>query len=115
MHQHVERFRSSCFRQVVALNDSFVSLRTANYIIGFNGKQFLKNVGSAISLERPHLHFSKTLTSELCLSTQRLLSNKRVRSDRTSVHLVVHHVYQLDHVNDTYGSFLVKTLSGFSV
>src|SRR5690606_21044692 len=62
-------------------------------------------------LKSPNLHFSKTLTSKLCFTTERLLRNERVGSYGTGVHLVVHHVSQFQHVNNTYRGRLVKTLT----
>ena len=35
--------------------------------------------------KRPNFHFSETLTTELCLTTKRLLSNKGVRTDKAGL------------------------------
>ena len=72
-------------------------------------------MGSAECLERPNLHFSETLTSELSLTAQWLLRNERVRTDATRVHLVFHHVAQLQHVRNTYSCQLVERLTCSSI
>ena len=62
----------------------------------------------AVSFERPHFHFSKTLAAELRLPSQRLLGDQGVRSDRSCVNLVVHQVRQLEHVDDPDRYLLVE-------
>ena len=81
MEQHVKRLGDTCLRHRLTLDDSLVSLATSVDIITLDGEDFLKDVGCAECLERPNLHLSETLTTELSLTTERLLGNKRVRPD----------------------------------
>ena len=66
-------------------------------------------------LDCPDLHLSETLTTELCLTTKWLLSDERVRTDRTSVHLVLYHVTELQEVCDTDCSRLVEHLTCLTI
>src|SRR5262249_20764646 len=91
-NQYVERLRHARFNGGLALHDGFVDLGPAKHIVGLCREQFLQNVCRAIGLERPDLHFSETLATELSFSTQRLLGDQRIRSDRASVNLVIHQV-----------------------
>ena len=52
-------------------------------------------------LKGPNLHLTKTLSTELCLTTERLLGNQTVRADRAGVHLILNHVTELEEVSDT--------------
>lgn len=54
-------------------------------------------------LPAPTLPSPETLTTELCLTTQRLLSNQAIRTGGTRVHLVVDQVVQFQHVHVTNG------------
>ena len=58
-----------------------------------------------------YLHLSETLSTELRLTTKRLLGNQRVRTDRTGMHLVFNHVSELKHVNHAYCCRLVETVA----
>ena len=40
------------------------------------GEQLLEDVRRAVSFQRPHFHFSKSLSAELRLATERLLRNQ---------------------------------------
>ena len=80
MDKHVERFGYSWSRHIVALYDSFVSLRPACHIVGFHCKNLLQDVRSTEGLQCPYFHFSETLSAELSLTAKRLLGNQRVRS-----------------------------------
>ena len=51
-------------------------------------------------MQRPAFHFPETLTTELRLTTQWLLRDKAVRSDRTGVDLVINKVMQFQHIDD---------------
>src|SRR5690606_15008114 len=62
-----------------------------------------------------HFHFPETLSTKLRLSAQRLLGDKRVRTDGARVHLVVDKVTELQHVGNAYGYRLIESLSGESV
>ena len=74
--QYVEGLRHARFHTVIAIHDVFVHLGTAVYIVGLDGKHFLQCVRGAISFQRPHFHLTEALTTELSLTTQRLLSNR---------------------------------------
>ncbi len=63
----------------------------------------MQRVGRAICLKRPNFHLTKALTTELGLTTQRLLGNQAVRAGRTRVDFVVHKVVQFQQVFDTHG------------
>src|ERR1700761_9440839 len=115
MHQHVEGFRYTRPRDIVTLDNGLIGLGTTDDIVGFQGQKFLKNVRSTIRLECPYFHFTKTLATELRLTTQRLLRDQAIRSNRTRVHLIVDHVVQLDDIDDTYRGFLVKPFAGFAI
>src|SRR3989344_9075466 len=60
--------------------------------------------------ECPDFHFSKSLTSTLGFSTQRLLGDEGVRPNRTHVDLVFHHVVELQYVHVADSRFLFKSL-----
>src|SRR3989344_3124319 len=72
-------------------------------------------MGGAVTLKSPDFHFSKSLASELGFSSQRLLSDKRVRSDRTHVNLILNHVDQFHKVSYSDGAFLGKGQTSFAV
>lgn len=75
-----------------ALNDVFVHLRTTIDVVGLDRKHFLQHVCGTVGFECPHFHFAETLTAELGFTAQRLLSNKRIRTRRTSMHFVIDQV-----------------------
>src|ERR1700735_886215 len=81
--QYVERFRDAGLDGCFALDDGLVDLGTAIDVIGLGSQQLLQDVGSTVCFERPHFHLTETLPTELRLATQRLLRDKRIRSDRT--------------------------------
>src|SRR5688572_10043999 len=66
-------------------------------------------------LQCPYFHLTKTLTTELCFTTKRLLRDKTVRSDRTGMHLIINHMVKFDHINNSHGCFLVETVSRFAI
>ena len=64
----------------------------------------------------PHpVNDAEALPSELRLSSQRLLSDKRVRSDGTHVYLVFHHVVQFQDVHITHCNWLLKFFTSSAV
>src|SRR5690348_7656404 len=85
VHQYVERFRDIWSAHVLAFHDSFVCLRATDHVIGLDRKDLLEDVRRTECLDRPNLHFSEALSTKLCFTTQRLLRDERVRSDRTCV------------------------------
>ena len=74
--EHLEGFRDTRFRDVLTLDDGFVSLHTSYHIVGFHRQDLLQRVGSAVGLQGPYFHLSETLTAELGFSSQRLLGNQ---------------------------------------
>ena len=90
LDEHVEGSPECRPRTCRHPNDRLVDLGPACNVIRLHGQHFLKRVGGAISLQRPNLHFTEALATELRLTTQRLLGHKRVRTDRTGVDLVIH-------------------------
>ena len=110
-HQHVERFRQARIEISFALDDGLVNLGTSGHVVRLGRQQLLKNVSGAISFQRPNFHFSKALTTELRLTTQRLLRNQAIRSNRASVNLVVNKVLQLEHVDVADGNLLLKRIA----
>ena len=63
---------------MVAIHDVFVHLGTAGHVVRLHSQHFLQGIGSTVGFQRPHFHLPETLTTELCLTTQRLLSNQAV-------------------------------------
>src|SRR6266571_9204928 len=77
--EHVKRFRHARLHGSFAFDDGLVNLGAAINVVGLRRQQFLKNERRAIRFERPNFHFSEALSTELRLTTQRLLSDQRVR------------------------------------
>ena len=100
---------------MVAVHDVFIHLSTTIHVIRLNGEHFLQGVCCAVCFQRPHFHLPEALTTELSLTTQRLLSNQAVRTGRTSVHLVVDQVVQFQHVHVTYGYRTLELFTGTAV
>ena len=115
LDQTVEAFGDTCFEAVITFDDRFVNFGTTDDVIGFDRQHFLQGISSAIGLQCPAFHFPETLAAELRLTTQWLLRNKAVRSDRTGVDLVINKVMQLKHVNDAHGNLAVEHVAGASV
>ena len=67
------------------------------------------------TFECPNLHFSETLTTKLSFTTQRLLSYERVRTDRTSMHLIFNHVTEFQHISHTNSCRLVELFTGTTI
>src|ERR1051326_4411812 len=76
VQQYVERFGNSRCGQVLAFHDGFICFCTAYYVIRLDGEDLLENVGGTECFERPHFHFPETLSTELRLTTQRLLRDE---------------------------------------
>ena len=115
LDKNVERFRHTCLEIVLALDDGFVNLGPASDIIRLDRQHLLQGVGGTVSFQCPDLHLTETLTTELRLTTQRLLRDKRVGPDAACVDLVVHQVVQLEHVHDAHGHILIEGLAGTTV
>src|SRR5690606_24643463 len=100
---------------IFSLHNRLVCFGTTDNVIRLDGKDFLQDVGCTECFDSPNLHFSKTLSTELCLTTQWLLCNERVRSDRTGVHLIVNQVTEFQHICYPNGYRLVKLLTAQSI
>ena len=75
----------------------------------------MQGVCRAVCFQRPHFHLPETLTTELRLTTQRLLGNQAVGTSGTRVHLVVHQVVQLEHVHVTNGHRTLELVAGTAI
>ena len=100
---------------MVAVHDVFIHLGTTVDVIRLNGEHFLQGVCCAVSFQRPHFHLTEALTTELSLTTQRLLSNQAVRTGRTRMHLVINQVVQFQHVHVANGNLALELLAGTTV
>src|SRR3989338_4406890 len=70
---------------------------------------------SSVCFQCPHFHLSETLSTELGLTTKRLLCNQTVWTNGTLVDLIFHHVVQLHHVGVTHSCLVIKWLTGSSI
>ena len=100
---------------VVAIDDVLVHLGTTPTSSDLTVSISCKRVGGAVGLERPDLHLTEALTTELRLTAQRLLRNEAVRSGGTRVHLVVDEVVQLQHVHVADRDRAIESLAGATV
>src|SRR6185436_8101566 len=73
LEQHLERLRDARLRDVLSLDDRLVDLDAPEDVVGLDRQQLLQRVGRAVGLHRPALHLTEALTTELRLTTQRLL------------------------------------------
>src|SRR5262245_23207847 len=87
--QDVEGLGNARFHCSFTLHDRLVNFRSSVHVVGLGCQQFLQDVSGAVGLESPHFHFSESLSTELRFTTQRLLSDKRVGTDRPRMDLVV--------------------------
>src|SRR5699024_3170372 len=115
LDEDLERFGDSRFGQVLTLDDGFVDLHTARDVIGLDRQKLLQGVGGAVGLEGPDFHLTEALTTELRLTTERLLGDHRVRSGRTRVALVVDEVVELEHVHVADRDRVREGLTGATV
>ena len=76
MQQYVQGLGNARSRHRLALHDGFVGFRTSDYVIRLDCQNFLQDVCGTEGFECPNFHFSETLTTELCLTTQRLLRDE---------------------------------------
>src|SRR3989344_2544089 len=115
IYQNVERGRQIWALEFLSTDDGVISRRAAQNIVRFYRYHFLQSMRRPVSLERPDFHFPKSLSPALRLASLRLLSNKRIRPDRSHVNFVFHHMYQFHHRNHPDRNFLVKRLPRTSV
>ena len=76
LDENLECFGCAGLRNVVALDDCFVGVNSADGIVGFDGKYLLKGVCRAVSFESPDFHFTETLAAELRFTAEGLLGNE---------------------------------------
>ena len=76
VQKHVERLRYAGSGHGLTLHDSLVGLAAAIDVITLDGEYLLQDVGGAECFERPNLHLTETLATELCLTAQRLLRDE---------------------------------------
>ena len=113
--QHVERLGQTRCRERLAFDDGLIGAGTTGDIIGLDGEDLLEHMCGTVCLECPNLHLTETLTTELCLTAERLLGDEAVRTDGTRVHLIVNHVTELHEVGHTDGSHLVEGFACLTV
>src|SRR3989344_6538987 len=82
--------------------------RTTLNIVGLNREHFAKRICGAIAKKCPHFHFAEALTTVLCLTTKWLLSDERVRTDRTHMNLIFHHVMEFEYIHIADRNLLCK-------
>src|ERR1700732_232010 len=73
LDQHAERLWDAGFERVVALDDRLIRLDAADDVVGLDGEDLLEDVRRSVGLERPDLHLTESLASELRLASKRLL------------------------------------------
>src|SRR5882724_180439 len=114
-HENVEGLRQARGLRHVPLDDCLIHLAPTFHVVALDGEQLLERVGGAVGFERPDLHLSEALATELRLAAQRLLGDERVGSDRPRVDLVVDQVGELQHVDITHRYLLFECLAGHAV
>ena len=100
---------------VLALDYGLVGLDPAYHVVGLDREHLLEVVCRRVGFKRPDLHFAESLSPELRLSSQRLLSYERVGSGGSSVYLVFNQVYEFHHVDLAHRNGLVEGISCTSV
>src|SRR3989344_5164356 len=115
LDQHVEGLGHARLHTVIAIHDVLVHLGTAVHIVRLHCEHFLQSVSGTVCFQCPDIHLPETLTTELRLTTQRLLGNQAVRTGRTRVHLVVYQVVQLQHVHVANGNRALELVAGTAV
>src|SRR5215207_9574580 len=114
-HQNTERSGNTWFLNRFTFYDCFVSIHAALYIIRFNSQHLLQSICGSISFKRPYFHFTKSLTTKLCLTTKRLLRYQTVRASGTRVYFVFHQVMQLQYCHHAHGHWLIVWNTGFAI
>src|SRR5215216_1156643 len=99
--------RDARFFDRFAFDDRFIGIDATLDIIRFDSEHFLKGVRGAISLERPHFHLTEALTTELSLTTKRLLCDQTIWSRGTCMDLVFHKMVKFQHGHHTNGYWLI--------
>ena len=115
LDEHLERLGDAGLGDVLALDDRLVDLDAAEDVVGLDREQLLQRVGGAVRLQRPDLHLTEALATELGLTAQRLLRDHRVRAGRARVDLVVDQVVQLEDVHVADRDRVRERLAGAAV
>ena len=110
-----EGFGHTRLEHILTLHYGLIGLHSTRHVIRLNRQHLLEVMGSAIGLQRPHLHFTKALPTELGLPAEGLLGYEGIRTCRTGVDFVLHQVNQLHHIDGTNGDRLVEGLSRSAV
>jgi len=91
------------------LDDGLVDLGTAIDVIGLGSQQLLQDVRHAGMLRAPHTSISpKRCPPNCALPPSGWLRDQRIRSDRTSVDLIVDQVGKLQHVDVAHSRRLLE-------
>src|SRR3954468_8986990 len=115
LEEDLERLRDARVGDVLALDDGLVDLHAAGNVVRLDRQQLLERVGRAVRLERPDLHLTEALATELGLTAERLLGDHRVGARRASVDLVVDEVVELEDVHVADRDGLRERLAGAAV
>ena len=76
VEEHIECCWCVGVRNLLATHDSVKGCTSSQNVIRFDSQHFAKCMSHTVSKKRPDFHFSKSLTSSLCLSTKWLLCNE---------------------------------------
>src|SRR5215207_2753744 len=115
LHEHLEGLGDAGLLDVLALDDRLVHLDAAEDVVGLDREELLQCVRRTVGLERPDLHLTESLATELRLTTERLLGDHRVRARRARVDLVVDEVVQLQDVHVADRDRVREGLAGATV
>src|SRR6202165_2550567 len=113
--EDVERLGHARLDARLTLDDGLVNLRAAVDVVRLRREQLLQDVRCAIGFQRPNLHFAEALAAELRLAAERLLCNKRVRTDGARVDLVVDEMRELEHIDVADSNRLVELVAAHAV
>src|SRR4029079_9677247 len=69
LDEHLEGFGHARLLNALALDDGLVGLDATDDVVRLDGEQLLEDVGGAVRFERPHLHLTEALATELGLTT----------------------------------------------
>jgi hypothetical protein len=100
---------------MITIDNVLVHLGPAVHIIRLDGEHFLQRIRCTVSLKGPHFHLTEALTTELRLTTQRLLSYQAVRTGRTGVHLVIDQVVKLKDIHIPHSHRTIEGVPGATI